>query len=55
MCRIGLKTLDGCFKQIQDGISVSGLVFYKTYGEIGLLPRINQSYSTEFKLKVVKI
>jgi transposase len=23
--------------------------------EIGLLPRINQSYSTEFKLKVVKI
>lgn len=28
--------------------------FYKTYGEIGLLPRINQSYSTEFKLKVLK-
>lgn len=29
--------------------------FYKTYGEIGLLPRINQSYSVEFKLKVLKI
>lgn len=28
--------------------------FYKTYGEIGLFPRMNQSYSTEFKLKVVK-
>ncbi|MBX9888950.1 MAG: hypothetical protein K2Y30_13550 [Flavobacteriaceae bacterium] len=28
--------------------------FYKTYGEIGLLPRINQRYSTEFKLKVIK-
>lgn len=29
--------------------------FYKTYGEIGLLPRINQIYSDEFKLKVLKI
>jgi transposase len=28
--------------------------FYKTYGEIGLLPRINQSYSAEFKLKLLK-
>ena len=28
--------------------------FYKTYGDIGLLPRINQSYSAEFKLKVIK-
>ena len=28
--------------------------FYKTYGDIGLLPRINQSYSAEFKLKVLK-
>ncbi|SEO88311.1 helix-turn-helix domain-containing protein, partial [Flavobacterium sp. fv08] len=28
--------------------------FYKTYGKIGLLPRINQSYSAEFKLKVLK-
>ena len=28
--------------------------FYNAYGEIGLLPRINQSYSTEFKLKVLK-
>lgn len=28
--------------------------FYKIYGEIGLLPRINQSYSAEFKLKVLK-
>lgn len=27
--------------------------FYKTYGEIGLLPRMNQSYSSEFKLKVI--
>ena len=29
--------------------------FYKTYGEVGLLPRINQSYSVEFKLKVLQI
>jgi transposase len=29
--------------------------FYNTYGEIGLLPRINQSYTAEFKLKVLKI
>jgi transposase len=29
--------------------------FYKTYGEISLLPRINQSYSAEFKLKALKI
>ena len=29
--------------------------FYKTYGEVGLLPRINQSYLVEFKLKVLKI
>lgn len=28
--------------------------FYKIYGEIGLLPRMNQSYSAEFKLKVLK-
>ena len=28
--------------------------FYKTYGEVGLLPRINQSYLVEFKLKVLK-
>jgi transposase len=28
--------------------------FYKTYGEIGLLPRVNQIYSSEFKLKVLK-
>jgi transposase len=28
--------------------------FYKSYGEIGLLPRIRQSYSAEFKLKVLK-
>lgn len=28
--------------------------FYNTYGEIGLLLRINQSYSAEFKLKVLK-
>ena len=29
--------------------------FYKTYGEIALLPRINQNYSKEFKLKVLKV
>ncbi|MEC4005918.1 transposase [Flavobacterium sp. SUN052] len=29
--------------------------FYRAYGEIGLLPKINQSYSAEFKLKVVQI
>jgi len=29
--------------------------FYKSYGEIGILPRTNQSYSAEFKLKVLKI
>ena len=28
--------------------------FYKTYGKVGLLPRTNQSYSIEFKLKVLK-
>ncbi|MEN9907165.1 MAG: hypothetical protein RLZZ540_306 [Bacteroidota bacterium] len=28
--------------------------FYKAYGEIGLLPRIHQSYSVQFKLKVLK-
>ena len=28
--------------------------FYKTYGEIALLPRINQIYSAEFKLKVLQ-
>ncbi len=28
--------------------------FYKTYGEVGLLPRINQSYSVDFKIKVLK-
>ena len=28
--------------------------FYKAYGEIGLLPRINRTYSADFKLKVLK-
>jgi transposase len=28
--------------------------FYKRYGKIGLLPRTNQCYSIDFKLKVVK-
>ncbi len=28
--------------------------FYSTYGEAGLLPRINQSYSAIFKVKVLK-
>ena len=28
--------------------------FYKAYGKIGLLPRMNQSYSAEFKLNVLK-
>ena len=28
--------------------------FYKTYGEVGLFPRINQSYSVDFKIKVLK-
>jgi transposase len=28
--------------------------FYRTYGEIGLLPRMNQSYSAEFKSKVLR-
>lgn len=27
---------------------------YKTFGEVGLLPRTNQSYSVEFKIKVLK-
>ena len=27
---------------------------YKTYGEVGLLPRINQTYSAIFKIKVLK-
>ena len=29
------------------------LGFYKKYGKIGLLPRKNQSYSVEFKLRVI--
>lgn len=29
--------------------------FYKTYGKQGLLPRKNQSYSVDFKLKVLKL
>ncbi|WP_445721966.1 helix-turn-helix domain-containing protein, partial [Flavobacterium sp.] len=28
--------------------------FYKSYGKEGLLPRRNQSYSADFKLKVLK-
>ena len=28
--------------------------FYKTYGQVELLPRINQSYSIDFKLLVLK-
>jgi len=28
--------------------------FYKQYGSVGLLPKTNQSYSVNFKLKVVK-
>tara|TARA_R110001583_G_scaffold113095_1_gene263440 strand:- start:826 stop:1353 length:528 start_codon:yes stop_codon:yes gene_type:complete len=28
--------------------------FYKKYGEIGLVPRQNQSYKVDFKLKVLK-
>lgn len=28
--------------------------FYKVFGKTGLLPRINQSYSIDFKLKVLK-
>ena len=28
--------------------------FYKTYGKDGLLPRKNQSYSAEFKIKILK-
>lgn len=28
--------------------------FYKAYGEVGLFPRINQSYSVDFKIKVLK-
>jgi transposase len=27
---------------------------YKSYGKVGLLPRVNQSYSINFKLKVLK-
>ena len=29
--------------------------FYKVYGKVGLLPRTNQSYSVDFKLKVLKL
>lgn len=28
--------------------------FYKAYGHVGLLPRVNKSYSVEFKLEVLK-
>ncbi|WP_396147763.1 hypothetical protein [Flavobacterium sp.] len=40
------------------GISKSNIIkwidFYKTFGKVGLLSRKNQSYSIEFKLKVIK-
>ena len=42
----------------QKGLSKSNIRkwvgFYKQYGSIGLLPRKNQSYSVDFKLKVLK-
>ena len=28
--------------------------FYKQYGKIGLIPRINRNYTVDFKLKVLK-
>ena len=43
----------------QKGLSRSNIRkwvgFYKEYGAIGLLPRKNQSYSLDFKLKVLKV
>lgn len=42
----------------QKGVCVSNIRkwvnFYKEYGKTGLLPRKNQSYSTDFKLKVLQ-
>ena len=35
-------------------IFANGLVFYKTHGKVGLLPRNNQSYSIDFKQKVLQ-
>ena len=43
---------------VEKGISSSNIRkwvgFYKEYGTVGLLPRKNQSYSLDFKLKVLK-
>jgi len=40
-------------KQIPRWNTRKWVSFYMTYGEVGLLPRINQNYSAEFKLKVL--
>lgn len=40
-------------KQIPKWNICKWVSFYKAYGEMGLLPRINQSYSVEFKLNVL--
>ncbi|CAN1530831.1 hypothetical protein MCEGE10_01388 [Flavobacteriaceae bacterium] len=46
------------YASIEKGVERSNLRkwigFYKQYGAIGLLPRKNQSYSLDFKLKVLK-
>ena len=46
------------YVSIEKGLERSNLRkwigFYKEYGAIGLLPRTNQSYSLDFKLKVLK-
>ena len=41
-------------KQISRSNLQKWVSFYKTYGEVGLFPRINQSYSVGFKIKVLK-
>ena len=41
-------------KGLNESIIRKWVNFYKTYGEVGLLPRINQTYSAIFKIKVLK-
>jgi len=46
------------YVSIQKGLNESNIRkwvgFYRQYGDIGLLPRKNQSYSVNFKLKIFK-
>lgn len=58
MCRIGLKKHYSFghvskLKGPDRSIIWNWFNFYKTNGKVGLLPRQNQSYSIDFKLKIL--